>query len=196
MTWDGDGYAKPGQLNWLQPGFAQTEDQPVVCVSWKDAQAYTQWLSQVTGQRYRLPSEVEWEYAAKAGQGLVPYPWSSSDMPCGHSNLADQSIAQLHPQWRLVTCSDGYNHTAPVGSFAANPWGIFDMQGNVMEWVSSCYTPALTSQPAENPDCPKKIIKGGGWDMPEKFIRNAYRGRAGAFNMSTGLGFRVARDQI
>ena len=196
LTWDGDGYAKPAQLSWQQPGFIQTDEHPVVCVNWRDAQAYTQWLSQVSGKHYRLPSEAEWEYAGKAGQGLVPFSWNPSEPVCAHANLADQTLTQSHPQWVVVSCSDGFAYTAPAGSFSSNPWGIFDMQGNVMEWVSSCYSSSLSSQPVEGSACSKRVIKGGGWDMSEKLLRNAYRGRAGEFNMSTGLGFRVARDNF
>ena len=146
LTWAGDGFDKPPQLSWQDTGFMQTDNHPVVCVSWQDAKAYTQWLSKTAAQPYRLPTEMEWEYAAKAGQGLVTFPWPSNESPCNRANFADQSLAILHPQWRLANCSDGFEFTAPVGSFAANPWGVFDMQGNVMEWVSSCYAKAIQTQ--------------------------------------------------
>jgi formylglycine-generating enzyme required for sulfatase activity len=194
LTWAGDGFDKPPQLSWQDTGFMQTDNHPVVCVSWQDAKAYTQWLSKTAAQPYRLPTEMEWEYAAKAGQGLVTFPWPSNESPCNRANFADQSLAILHPQWRLANCSDGFELTAPVGSFAANPWGMFDMQGNATEWVSSCYAKAIQTQAEKNSECAKRVIKGGGWDMPEKFLRNAYRGSARESIRTTGIGFRVVRD--
>lgn len=194
LTWAGDGFDKPPQLSWQETGFMQTDNHPVVCVSWQDAKAYTQWLSKIASKPYRLPTEMEWEYAAKAGQGLVPFPWPSNESPCNRANFADQSLSILHPQWRLAECSDGFEFTSPVGSFAANSWGVFDMQGNAMEWVSSCYGTAIQIQAGKNSECAKRVIKGGGWDMTEKYLRNAYRGRGGEGIRSTGIGFRVVRD--
>lgn len=194
LTWAGDGFDKPPQLSWQETGFMQTDNHPVVCVSWQDAKSYTQWLSKVTSKPYRLPTEMEWEYAAKAGQGLVALPWSSDESPCNRANFADQSLFSSHPQWRLANCSDGFEFTAPVGSFTANPWGVFDMQGNAMEWVSSCYATAIQIQAEKISECAKRVIKGGGWDMPEKFLRNAYRGSARERIRTTGIGFRVVRD--
>ena len=194
LTWAGDGYDKPPLLSWQETGFVQTDNHPVVCISWQDAKAYAQWLSKASAKSYRLPTEMEWEYAAKAGQGLVPFPWPSGDSPCNRANFADQSLLPLHPQWRLGACGDGFEFTSPVGSFAANPWGIFDMQGNAMEWVSSCYATAIQTQAEKNSECAKRVIKGGGWDMTEKYLRNAYRGRAGERIRTTGIGFRVVRD--
>jgi formylglycine-generating enzyme required for sulfatase activity len=194
LAWAGDGFDKPPQLSWQETGFMQTENHPVVCVSWQDAKAYAQWLSKAASKPYRLPTEMEWEYAAKAGQGLVPFPWPNNESPCNRANFADKSLEILHPQWRLANCSDGFEFTAPVGSLAANPWGVFDMQGNAMEWVSSCYATAIQTQAEKNSECAKRVIKGGGWDMPEKFLRNAYRGSARERIRTTGIGFRVVRD--
>ncbi|MBU6225374.1 MAG: formylglycine-generating enzyme family protein [Burkholderiales bacterium] len=194
LTWVGDGYDKPPKVNWKETGFAQTDDHPVVCVSWLDVKAYTQWLSKISQKSYRLPTEMEWEYVAKADQGLVPFPWPSGESPCNRANLADQSLLRLYPNWRLVGCNDGFEFTSSVGSFAANPWGIYDLQGNVMEWVSDCYSSTIQVQPWKNSECIKRVIKGGGWDMTEKYLRNAYRGRAAAHISSTGIGFRVVRD--
>jgi formylglycine-generating enzyme required for sulfatase activity len=194
LTWAGDGFDKPPQLSWQKTDFMQTDNHPVVCVSWQDAKAYTQWLSKTASKPYRLPTEMEWEYAAKVGQGWVAFPWLNNESPCNRANFADQSLASLHPQWRLANCSDGFEFTAPVGSFAANSWGVFDMQGNVAEWVSSCYATAIQTQAEKNSECAKRVIKGGGWDMPEKFLRNAYRGSARERIRTTGLGFRVVRD--
>jgi formylglycine-generating enzyme required for sulfatase activity len=194
LTWDGNGYEKIRTLDWKQPGFEQTDDHPVVCVSWLDAQAYTKWLSNVTGKRYRLPTEVEWEYAAKAGLGQVAYPWPSADTPCLYANLGDTSLKNFHPNWQLNNCNDGYSFTAPVGSFPNNPWGLFDLQGNVMEWVSSCWSPHLQPAPQSPAICNKKVMKGGGWDLTEKYMRNSYRGRARETNQGTAVGLRVLKE--
>jgi formylglycine-generating enzyme required for sulfatase activity len=194
LTWNGDSYDKPPQLSWQQTGFEQTNSHPVVCVSWLDAQAYTQWLSKTSSKQYRLPTEIEWEYAAKAGQGLVPFPWPKGESACNRANFADQSLVVIHPKWPLGACHDGFEHTSPIGSFAPNSWGLFDIQGNAMEWVSSCYATAINAGSEKNSDCPKRVVKGGGWDMREKYLRNAHRERAAVFIRTTGLGFRVVRD--
>ena len=194
LTWRGDSYDKPPQLSWQQTGFEQTDNHPVVCVSWQDAKAYSQWLSKTSSKQYRLPTEIEWEYAAKAGQGLVPFPWPKGESACNRANFADLSLLVIHPKWPLGACNDGFEYTSPVGSFAPNPWGLFDMQGNAMEWVASCYSTVINPHAEKNSDCPKRVVKGGSWDMREKYLRNAHRERAAAFIRTTGLGFRVVRD--
>ncbi len=125
-------------ISWNRLGFDQTDAHPVVCVSRRDAMAYAKWLSQETGRNYRLPTAVEWEYAARAGSDLamLPKPLEDSEAmpsPCGRANL--EEVLALGA---FTECLDGVRFTAPVGNFPPNEIGLYDMIGNVQEWVSSC----------------------------------------------------------
>jgi len=160
-------------------------NQPVINVSWIDATAYTQWLSEETGQRYRLPSEAEWEYAARAGTNTA-YWWGNELYPnravcdgCGN-------------QW------DG-QQPAPVGSLPANPWGLLDMNGNVDEWVQDCYVESYLSYPKDGsayrlPRCSFYSMRGGSWFDIDRVIRSASRYRHPADAARNTWGFRVALD--
>jgi formylglycine-generating enzyme required for sulfatase activity len=122
---------------WATPGFEQGNDHPVVCVSWNDAQAYTRWLSQKTGKTYRLPTALEWRNAAMGARTQLAVPWTPQTTPqaCGFGNVFD-SVGEeklSHGLGEAYACSDGYAHTAPVGKFAANPLGLYDVWGNVEE---------------------------------------------------------------
>jgi formylglycine-generating enzyme required for sulfatase activity len=193
LSWEGDGYVLSAHLGWRFPGFAQQDDHPVVCVSWQDAQAYVRWLSQKTGHLYRLPYEHEWEYAARAGTSSA-YPWSNAEV-CAHANGADASLGRRHPEWPAEKCNDGHTFTAPVGSYAPNPWGLYDMQGNAMEWVQDCWTPQVTSNVQDQGplNCRSRVIRGGSWDLKAAFLRSASRGKSSEANRGTGTGFRVVR---
>jgi formylglycine-generating enzyme required for sulfatase activity len=158
---------------------------PVVNVSWDDAQAYIGWLSKKTGHRYRLLSEAEWEYAARAGT-TTRYPWG--DEP--GSNLAN--FKDSGSPW-------GGAQTAPVGSFEPNKFGLHDMVGNVWEWVQDCsnsrYSGAPTDGSArEEGDCGVRMRRGGGFGADAVGVRAATRGRFEKHLTYKGLGFRVVRD--
>lgn len=115
------------------------DDQPVVNVSWDDARAYVQWLAGKTGQAYRLPSEAEWEYANRAGT-TSKWIWGNDENgSCQDANIADQTAKARKSDWTTSNCTDGHFVTAPVGSFRANGFGLYDMTGNVWEWVEDCY---------------------------------------------------------
>ena len=196
LRWTGDGYELTAHLGWRYPGFEQSDEHPVVCISWRDAQAYVQWLSAKVGQIYRLPTEAEWEYSARAG-GRQAYPWySSGPNICAHGNAADASLRQKNTEWLTENCSDDYPFTAPVGSFPPNNWGLYDMNGNVMEWVENCWSQQLQSQKSEQVplNCRSRVMRGGGWDLPNKFMRSAFRGKSNESNRGTALGLRVARS--
>ena len=166
---------------------------PVINVSWEDAVAYTQWLSSKTGNRYRLPSEAEWEYAARAGKKNKKYSWGNE---IGHNRANCRGCGS---QW------DG-EQTAPVGSFAPNAWGLHDMHGNVAEWVQDCvnwelsfgtaegYWGAPTDGSAwESGNCSERVIRSGSWHLARVHSRTAYRQRKSSTLLSSSLGFRVAR---
>ncbi len=191
-----DGYVKEAHLGWRYPGFTQSEAHPVVCISWMDAQAYAQWLSRKTGKTYRLPTEIEWEYAARAGSSS-PYPWPEGAQGlCAQANAADAALLRLRPKLSAQGCDDGYPFTAPVGSFPPNAWGLYDMHGNVMEWVQACWTSAFQADVTRQAPlhCRSRVTRGGGWDLTDKYLRSAYRGKAPPANQGTATGFRLVRD--
>jgi formylglycine-generating enzyme required for sulfatase activity len=174
---------------------------PVINISWLDAQQYVTWLSRKTGQRYRLPSEAEWEYAARGGTE-TSYPWGDSQNSiCDYANTLDIAGRTARPRWFWSTyCVDGYTFTAPVGSFPPNPWGLYDTQGNVWEWVQDCwhndYTDAPTDGSAwvEGGDCSKRVNRGGGWGNNPRTVRAAKRDADAADGYGDAFGFRVVRD--
>ena len=193
LTWDGDGYVQAAHLDWRDPGFSHSDEHPAVCVSWQDAQAYARWLSTKTGHQYRLPSEREWEYAARAGSSK-PYPWAGTTV-CDHANVADETLRLKHPAWPIEKCNDGYPFTAPVGSYAPNAFGLYDMHGNVMEWVQDCWSPQLQASDGRSAvlNCRSRVLRGGGWDLTAFYMRSAYRGKAAMANRGSATGLRMAR---
>ena len=158
---------------------------PVVDISWADAQAYAQWLSRQTGQRYRLPSEAEWEYAARGGTKSA-YWW-------GYSRDSGQALC-----FDCGTTWDGRS-TAPVGSFEPNPFGLYDTAGNVMEWTLDCYHPSYNGAPIDgsawtNPGCTSRVARGGGFGRPAKSMRSAARAQFPPDTRVNMLGFRLMRN--
>lgn len=158
-------------------------NRPVVNVSWEDASAYAQWLSEATGRRYRLPSEAEWEYAARAGTATA-YSWG--DEP-GSANA------------NCKGCGSDWDNSsaAPVGFFAANPWGLHDMHGNVWEWVQDCRSDSYAGAPGDGAalaagSCLRRMMRGGSWSNSPEAIRAARREWDEATLSSPQIGFRIA----
>ena len=171
----------PGDFGW---GRAR---RPVVDVSWGDAQAYAQWLSRQTGRRYRLPSEAEWEYAARGGTRSA-YWWGSSP-EVGRAQCFDCG----------TTWDDGRS-TAPVGSFEPNPYGLYDTAGNVLEWTADCYRPGYQGAPTDGTawdqePCAARTARGGAFNKPAKSMRSAARAQFAPDARVNMLGFRLARDE-
>ncbi|QDV27894.1 formylglycine-generating enzyme family protein [Aureliella helgolandensis] len=137
--------------HWRQPGFEQSDEHPVTCVSWNDANAFCRWLSKTEVVRYRLPSEAEWEYACRSGTSTCYSCGDDPDRVYAYANVADATLYQMFPQevirQRVVGLEpnqgDGFVYTAPVASRKPNPWGICDMHGNVWEWCSDKYSPGV-----------------------------------------------------
>ena len=183
------------------PGFAQAGDHPAVCVSWLDATAYAEWLSRTTGKTYRLPSEAEYEYAARAGSELR---FGSTDVAsdlCRFVNGADQSAkrAGLPGNLNFLDCTDGYAYTAPVGAFPPNAFGLCDLLGNVWEWTAECYhddyrTGSSDSSTRAANLCVERAVRGGSWSSPAALLRTAVRSKAMVNNRYDDVGFRVVRE--
>ena len=181
--------------NWRSPGFAQVDEDPVVCVSWDDAQAYAYWLTLRTGQPYRLPTEAEWEYAARAGtQG----PFWTGD--CIHTDLANYAGTFDYHDCGAKT-GVYRQRTVPVGSLPPNTWGLYETAGNVWEWVQDCWHEGYVEAPFDGSgwgegvggDCARRVVRGGSWLFYPWRLRSADRigdTRGGANN---ALGFRLAR---
>lgn len=189
---DGGWSLKKGST-WRDPGFQQTARDPVVCVSWLDAQEFVKWLSRSTGRTYRLLSEAEWEYVARMG--------GAADSGSAARVTHDQANFGIEKCCGLMTeGKDRWAHTAPVGSFSANAIGLYDIQGNVWEWVEDCYNEdyegAAANGSARTGGCShadRHSLRGGGWGDDALFLRPTYRLRALTGGRYFTLGFRVAR---
>jgi formylglycine-generating enzyme required for sulfatase activity len=199
-----------GQLSWDSPANAATEYHPVMCVSWNDAHAYLEWLSKETGKHYRLPSEAEWEYAARA-RSNTRYPFGDNPAElCRFANTFEKSgkaaIAQLTGKTReAIPCDDHAELTTVVGMFKPNAFGLYDMLGNVGEFVEDCqhltYENAPTDGRAWTEACAKfhggamAIHRGGNYNSGAAGASPTMRGHAGLDNRSSvGEGFRIAED--
>ncbi|HET8690733.1 MAG TPA: SUMF1/EgtB/PvdO family nonheme iron enzyme [Steroidobacteraceae bacterium] len=180
---------------------APSDDLPASCVSFQDAQAYVQWLSAKAGTRYRLPSEAEWEYAARAGSRTLR-PWGDDPAEgCDFANTYDLvGAARYRLGWPEAPCRDGYADLAPVGQFAANAFGLQDMIGNVREWVQDCATASYIGRPRDGRawewigGCGERVQRGGSWLTPPAESRSGSRAAAPAGEHASDTGFRVAAD--
>ena len=163
-------------------------ERPVINVSWEDAQAYVAWLSEETGEEYRLPTEAEWEYAARA-ETETPYSWgrviATNQANC--TNLDDSG-----------GCGDQWEKTAPVGSFSANEFGLHDMHGNVLEWVEDCWNDSYRGAPTDGSarhevECSFRVLRGGSWNSTSLQLRSAFRYHGSPSSGTDTIGFRVAQ---
>ncbi|MDE0206064.1 MAG: SUMF1/EgtB/PvdO family nonheme iron enzyme [Candidatus Tectomicrobia bacterium] len=203
---DGDLSSRTNRT-YLNPAFSQRDDHPVVCVNWDDAQAYVQWLSRKTRQSYRLLSEAEWEYVARAGTRGAQYWQNRQGGQCRHANGADltakrngMELAQhMGEGWTVASCDDGYYQTAPTGSFTGNGFGLYDVHGNVWEWTQDCWHDNYSGAPRHGRswesggDCSKRVLRGGSWVDKPAALRAAFRAgfeKGTRFNV---IGFRIAR---
>ncbi len=181
--------------DYTNAGFPQRGDEPVVCVNWDDAQAYAAWLSAKTGAKYRLPSEDEWEYAARGGTLTARWWGDDAGSLCARVNGGDRMFAAAMPSDTSAntTCSDGFAQTSPVGHFAPNPFGLYDMLGDAWQWMADCFTP-VTSAPAPAGACRGRSIRGGSWHNGPASLRAAARMSLPPTMRASSLGFRVVRE--
>jgi formylglycine-generating enzyme required for sulfatase activity len=183
------------------PGFPQGPDHPVVCVSWLDAKAYVAWLARKTGKPYRLPTEAEWEYAARLGHDKARPGPGAANLLCAYANVADRTMEERFriPLWKYHECADGFSHTAPVGRFPPNQSGLVDMIGNVWEWVEDCFADGYEKAPVDGSaaaaaSCASRVMRGGAWISEQRQSRFSMRGHRAETDSTTATGFRVARD--
>ncbi|WP_458389168.1 formylglycine-generating enzyme family protein [Sphingomonas sp. F9_3S_D5_B_2] len=213
--WSGLTRDHESSANWRHLGFAQSDRHPVVCVTWDDAQAYARWLSKRTGKHYRLPSESEWEYAARAGTDTAFY-WRA-DASHARANYGKPECCG-----GLTEGPDKWLFTSPVDAFPPNAFGLHDMAGNVLQYVADCFVPSYARAPKDGSavvgrvkletssyladlngtnSCDYRVVRGGDWGDRPAWIRSAARNFApppGDVRLSSyrsgGVGFRVARD--
>jgi formylglycine-generating enzyme required for sulfatase activity len=181
----------PPEASFRQPGFEVTGSQPVVCVNMHEAQAYAAWLKQRTGKPYRLPTEAEWEYAARAG--------TSTAYSFGDDETALCAYARFAYWFGSCRSTDTTAYgPLPVGSLKPNRWGIFDMHGNAWEWVEDCWTPIPTEIPTDGSafsrpgSCEMGVMRGGSFATGSSKLRSAARWPVRATSHYSHLGFRVA----
>jgi len=169
---------------WDKPGFPQSDDHPVTCVTWKDIRAFIKWLNGKEGKTYRLPTEAEWEYACRAGT-TTGFSWGDK---------ADCSKANYGNGWSSECKGKNPESTMKVGSFPPNPWGLYDMSGNVWEACRDRYAnyPRVhVTDPKGPPTGEKKVVRGGSWLINSRYCRSAARAWNGPNNPYANLGFRL-----
>ncbi len=190
------------RYSWRNPGFAQTDNHPVVNVSWHDAQAMAAWLSKTEGRTYRLPTEAEWEYAARARTRTRYY---SGDAPESLAQVANTFDASAKPYWPKLAAqalqgNDGYAFTAPVASFAPNAFGLYDMLGNAWEWTADLYDENYYAHaPVDDPQGPKEgnvyVRRGGSWHTWALYARASYRNWNSPQTRYTLVGMRLLMEE-
>ena len=170
-----------GKYSWRNAGFEQTDEHPVVYVSWNDAVAFCKWLSRKEGKTYRLPTEAEWEYACRAGTTTRYYSGDDPETLAKVGNVADAAAKAKFPNWKYtIKASDGYVFTAPVGKFKPNAFGLYDMHGNAWQWCADRYgAEYYAASPADDPTGPDsgdvRVLRGGSWFYWPNDSRSASR---------------------
>jgi formylglycine-generating enzyme required for sulfatase activity len=196
---------RSSKANWQTAfnGHRGVPDEPVVHVSWNDATAYVKWLAEYTGKPYRLPTEAEFEYAMRAGSSSTYWWGSGSPTELVENTTGDGDRSRRRRTWDLAFSkySDGYWGPAPVGSFQANGFKLFDMAGNVQEWVEDCWHDSYVRAPSDgrawvNRGCRRRVVRGGFWGGEPSTARSAYRAHHSPNLRGSSIGFRVARGLI
>ena len=199
-AWDGRKWDKVKGATWRKPGFEQTDEHPVICVSWTDATNFCDWLGKKAGRSVRLPTEAEWEYACRAGTKTAF--WWSDDAAGGKGacNAADGTARKRFKGWAIFDWEDGCVFTSPVGKYRPNAFGLHDMLGNVWEWCSGAYVEqpgrrSVRSVPYADKGN-RRVVRGGSWMSPPNRCRSAFRGVCGlqGFYCDYIIGFRVVVD--
>jgi formylglycine-generating enzyme required for sulfatase activity len=203
LMWNGTQLAIQDANSWLDLDYPRRENHPMVCVSWWDAVAYAEWLSETTGHTYRLPAEAEWEYAARSGTQTAYSFTGDEDNACAYANVSDISAKAAVPAWNAVNCDDGIGFgTAPVGSYLPNGFGLHDTIGNVWEWQADCYRDSFEGAPTDGSAwgngglCNAVLDRGGGFsNIFPGHLRTANRSKAPSPDVAVySLGFRLVRE--
>lgn len=196
----GNEWERRSDKSWRDPGFAQGSDEPIVCMNWNDAKAYVQWLAKKTGKPYRLLTEAEWEYVARAGTRTARFWGDGREDACRYANVPDEAHVKLTQNRQgTFACNDSYAYTSPAKSYQPNAFGVYDTIGNVWEWVEDCFHESYTGAPTDtaawqaDPACKYHVARGGSWNPRlATQLRSAARGRVTTALRNSNLGFRVA----
>jgi formylglycine-generating enzyme required for sulfatase activity len=186
------------QANWEHPGYPQTELDPVVCMNDIEIGAYLDWLRQKTGKDYRLPSEAEWEYAERGGTTTAFYWGDDPNDACAYENVGDENYGTKYGVSNPILCSDGFADLAPVGSFKPNPFGLYDMAGNIFVMTADCWNENYAGAPADGArwtsgECTRHVVRKAAFGNPHAWMfRSANRGAEGDRVRRNRFGFRVA----
>lgn len=180
------------------PSQYKGDRRPVESVSWNEAQTFILLMNVFGRHHYRLPSEAEWEYAARAGTTTARYWGERAEDGCAYENMADLSLKKASPDSVVANCDDGQPYTAPVGSYKPNRWGLYDILGNVAEWVEDCYVENYEETPKDGSavateDCAYRVVRGGSWSSSPRNLRAAYRDGLTPDYRNDDIGFRLAR---
>ncbi len=206
----GGGGTTDPDANWASPVQPRraTDNHPVSCINYQEMVTYADWLTEITGHTYRMPSESEWEYAARAGT-TAPRPWGGStsfegvslSLTCEHANGYDIAAQREYTfAWPYARCNDGYADVAPVASFQKSAWGLYDMMGNQWEMVEDCHTGSYWGRPPDERawfwegGCPRRVVRGGGWYSRPTNVRPARRASGDVNSRGNDLGFRLVRE--
>ncbi len=186
--------------NWRRPVKQPADDaQPVTCVSYYDIQQYIAWLNRVSGRRYRLPTEAEWEFAARAGSPHAYFWGNNPNLACRYANAADLSRLNGVGWPETHRCHDEFFFVAPVKNYLPNKFGLYDMLGNVWEWTCSRYLETYQGQeqqctPSDSGDDSYIAVRGGGWNADPARLRAAYRNWESPWVRLATWGFRLVLD--
>ncbi|GLI36876.1 formylglycine-generating enzyme family protein [Geobacter hydrogenophilus] len=183
--------------NWAGPGFYQNQNHPAVCISYNDALTFIKWLSGKSGKSYRLPTEAEWEYAARDGGKFYQFPWGNGEK---QGNVGDEALKRELAGWKYdigVGYDDGWPFTSKVGFYAPNEMGVYDLAGNVSQWVSDWYSEKYyQDSPRDNPTGPnngeKRVVRGSSWRSVPNDSRTTFRDRMNPNYGANSIGFRLA----
>ncbi|MGK2741554.1 formylglycine-generating enzyme family protein [Tepidicaulis sp. LMO-SS28] len=194
-----EGWRQDETAGWDAPGFRQDASHPAVCVSWQDAQAYIAWASERDGRNYRLPSEAEWEYAARGGMSGLNGWGDDERRACDFANVNDLT-AKNKTAKAAELCDDGFLYTSPAGHFLANGFGLYDMQGNTWEWTGDCWAETLSALPEDGAarqeeGCTLRTRRGSSWTDSPGPVRLAARQGDAASLRTSFTGFRLAFDR-
>ena len=200
------GFEPRKDRSWREPGMPSTDAAPVACVSSADAAAYAEWLSRRTGARYRLPSEAEWEYAARAGSD-TPWFWGDDPGPaCEFANVNDSVLRAELPRFGTTfppePCADGQAGAQRAAAYRPNAFGLYDMAGSLWEWTADCWHETYEGAPFDGSawrednagDCSGQVLRGGAWSLGADGARSADRDWDYPASAYGSLGFRLARD--
>lgn len=189
--------SKSGSSFYVQSGY---DNYPVIYVSWYGAKAFCDWVSSKTGKNYRLPTEAQWEYAARSKGKDYKYAWGNGKPTKSKGgNVADETAKSKFSDWTIWSgYTDGYVYTAPVNSFGVNDIGLADMTGNVWEWCgdwysSDYYKTSPTNNPENKTSASRRVCRSGSWSYGPQHVRCSFRGYYTPVNRYVNIGFRLIR---